>query len=118
LLRENLRQLVARSDFVLCCTDGQDRDVAFEAGLALGLKKPFVLVLLPETERVPATFMGHFYAELSGDSEDRGRLRSVLANLVAGLSRRNGASVGSSLPAGLARLGCAGAEAMIDRTGS
>jgi hypothetical protein len=36
LLRKNLRRLVARSDFVLCFADGQDPDIAFEAGLACG----------------------------------------------------------------------------------
>jgi hypothetical protein len=118
LLIKNLYRLVAGSDFVLCFTDGQDPDIAFEAGLASGLQKPFVLVILPETQRLLATFMGHLYVELPGDSEDREHLRSVLANLGAGLSRRNGASVGPPLLAGLPRLGCAGAEAMIDRTGS
>jgi hypothetical protein len=118
LLIKNLHRLVADSDFVLCFTDGLDPDIAFEAGLAFGLQKSFVLVILPDTRRLPATFMGHFYLELSGDTTDHERLRSVLANLVAGLSRRNGASVGSLLLAGLPRLGCAGAEAVIDRTGS
>jgi hypothetical protein len=109
LLRKTLRPLVARSDFVLCFTDGQDPDVAFEAGLALGLEKPFVLVLLPETERMPATFMGHFYVELSGDSEDRERLRLVLANLVRGLGGEDTADAtrgGGSVR--LPRMGCAG----------
>jgi hypothetical protein len=109
LLRENLRQLVARSDFVLCCTDGQDPDVAFEAGLAFGLQKPFVLVILPETQRLPATFMGHFYVELSGDTSDHERLRSALARLVAGLAGEdmaNTARGGGSVR--LPRMGCTG----------
>src|SRR5207249_3911427 len=46
LLRRNLRRVVTRSDFVLCVTDGQDREVAFEAGLAFGLRKPLLLVIL------------------------------------------------------------------------
>jgi len=86
LLINNLHGLAARSDFVLCCTDGQDPDVAFGAGLAFGLQKPFVLVILPETERPPPTFMGHFYVELSGDVSDRECLRSAMASLVAGLA--------------------------------
>jgi hypothetical protein len=108
LLIKNLHRLVAGSDFVLCFTDGEDPDVAFEAGLAFGLEKPFVLVILPEAQRLPATFMGHFYVELSGDSEDRERLRSVLANLVAGLAGKDRASAtraGCSVE--LARMGCA-----------
>src|SRR5207244_10834885 len=47
LLIRNLRGVVARADFVLCVTDGQDRDVSFEAGLAFGLEKPLLLVMLP-----------------------------------------------------------------------
>ena len=108
LLRKNLRRLVARSDFVLCFTDGQDPDIAFEAGLAVGLQKPFVLVILPETQRLPATFMGHFYVELSGDTSDHERLRSAFESLVADLAggdmaiaARGGGSV--RLP----RMGCA-----------
>lgn len=108
LLIKNLRRLVAGSDFVLCFTDGEDPDVAFEAGVALGLQKPFVLVLLPETERVPATFMGHFYVELSGEVSDRDCLRSALASLVAGLVGKERASptlAGRSIE--LPRMGCA-----------
>ena len=108
LLIKNLRQLVAGSDFVLCFTDGQDPDVAFEAGLAFGLQKPFVLVVLPETERVPATFMGHFYVELSGDASDHECLRSALESLVAGLARKDGKSATrSGRSVRLARMGCA-----------
>jgi hypothetical protein len=109
LLIKNLHRLVAGSDLVLCFTDGQDPDVAFEAGLAFGLQKPFVLVLLPETERVPATFMGHFYVELSGDgADDRESLRVVLAGLVADLAGEdmaNATRVVRSLR--LPRIGCA-----------
>ena len=109
LLRKNLRQLVARSDFVLCFTDGQDPDIAFETGLAFGLQKPFVLVLLPETQRLPATFMGHYYVELSGDdADDRESLRVVLASLVADLA--GGDMAGATRVGGSARLprmGCA-----------
>jgi hypothetical protein len=109
LLRKNLRQLVARSDFVLCFTDGQDPDIAFEAGLAVGLQKPFVLVILPETQRLPATFMGHFYVELSeDDADDRESLRVALARLMAGLTDEDMASaarVGRSVR--LPRMGCA-----------
>jgi hypothetical protein len=108
LLKKNLRQLVARSNFVLCFTDGRDLDIAFEARLAFGLQKPFVLVILPETQRLPATFMGHFYVELSGDTSDRERLKSALARLVAGLAGKNKAGAnrfGRSGP--LFRMGCA-----------
>lgn len=108
LLIKKLHRLVAGSDFVLCFTDGQDPDVAFEAGVAFGLQKPFVFVLLPETQRLPATFMGHFYVELSGDANDLERLRSVLANLVAGLAGKDRASAtraGCSVE--LPRMGCA-----------
>lgn len=87
LLIKNLHRFVAGSDFVLCFTDGQDPDVAFEAGLAFGLRKPFVLAILPETQRLPATFVGHFYVELSGDdADDRESLSVVLAGLVADLA--------------------------------
>src|SRR5437867_12727790 len=95
LLRRNLRRLVARADFVLCVTDGQDPDVAFEAGLAFGLEKPLLFVLLPETERLPATFMGHFYVGLSGDAGDYDRLKPAVASLVAGSQSRQ-----------LSRMGC------------
>jgi hypothetical protein len=109
LPKKNLRQLVARSDFVLCFTDGRDLDIAFEAGLAFGLQKPFVLVLLPETQRVPATFMGHFYVELSGDdADDRESLRVMLAGLVADLAGEdiaNATRVGRSVR--FPRMGCA-----------
>ena len=102
LLRRNLRRLVARADFVLCVTDGQDPDVSFEVGLAFGLQKPLLLVILPETQRLPATFMGHFYVELSGDASDYERLKSAVASLAplrsmpfrAGRSRQ------------LSRMGC------------
>jgi hypothetical protein len=108
LLIKNLHRLVAGSDFVLCCTDGEDLDVAFEAGLAVGLQKPLVLVILPETERLPATFMGHFYVELSGDADDFERLRSALTSLVASLVGKDRASPtlgGRSIE--LPRMGCA-----------
>lgn len=112
LLVKNLQQLVAHSDFVLSFTDGLDPDVAFEAGVALGLQKPFVLVILPETERLPATFMGHFYVELSGDdADDRESLRVVLARLVADLAGEdmaNATRVGRSVR--LPRMGCAVGE--------
>src|SRR2546426_9592243 len=55
LLRRDLHRLVARADFVFCVTDGQDPDVVFEAGLAFGLQKPILLVILPETRMLPAT---------------------------------------------------------------
>jgi hypothetical protein len=109
LLIKNLHELVARSDFVLCFTDGQEPDVAFEAGLAFGLQKPFVLVILPETERLPATFMGHFYVELSeDDADDRETLSVALARLVAGLTEEdmaNATRVDRSVR--LPRMGCA-----------
>jgi hypothetical protein len=109
LLKKNLRQLVARSDFVLCFTDGQDLDIAFEAGLAFGLQKSFVLVLLPETQRVPATFMGHFYVELSEDgADDRESLRVALARLVAGPTDEDMASAARvDRSVRLPRMGCA-----------
>jgi hypothetical protein len=107
LLIKNLHRLVAGSDVVLCFTDGQDPDAAFEAGLAVGLQKPLVLVILPETQRLPATFMGHFYVELTGDSEDRERLRSALGSLVGGLAGKDGASATrSGRSVRLARMGC------------
>jgi len=56
---------------------------------------------LPETEILPATFMGHFYVELAGDASDRECLKSALATLVGGPKAENGRS------AGLARMGCA-----------
>src|SRR5437899_8092389 len=58
LLRRNLHRLVARADFVFCVTDGQDPDVAFEAGLAFGLQKPLLLVILPEARILPAPLRG------------------------------------------------------------
>ena len=102
LLRRNLRRLVARADFVLCVTDGQDPDVVFEAGLAFGLQKPLLLVILPETRILPATFMGHFYVELCGDASDHDRLQSAMARLVA--LRSAPLRAGRSRP--LSRMGC------------
>lgn len=92
---------------MLCFTDGQDPDIAFKAGLAFGLQKPFMLMILPETQRVPATFMGHFYAELSGDASNHERLRLGLASLVAlvGEDMGNATRVGGSVR--LHRMGCA-----------
>jgi hypothetical protein len=101
LLINNLRRLMAGSDFVLCATDGQDPDISFEAGLASGLQKPLLLVILPETRRLPATFMGHFYVELLGAASDRECLRSALAKLTVGLAGKNVAG------ADLSRMGCA-----------
>ena len=66
LLRRDLHRLVARADFVFCVTDGQDPDVSFQAGLAFGLQKPLLLVILPEARILPVTFMGHFYVKLYG----------------------------------------------------
>jgi hypothetical protein len=44
-----------------------------------------MLVILPETHRLPATFMGHYYVELSGDGSDHECVSSALTGLVAGL---------------------------------
>src|SRR5713226_8994754 len=87
LLRKDLHRLVARADFVFCVTDGPDPDVAFEAGLAFGLQKPLLLVILPETRMLPATFMGHFYVKLSGDASDHDCLKSAVESLVTGRAR-------------------------------
>jgi len=108
LLTRHLRPLVARSDFVLCVTDGHDLDVAFAAGLAFGLGKPFALVVLPETHRLPATFVGHFYVELAGDTSDHECLKSAMAGLVADLvgdDMGNATRVGRSVR--VQRMGCA-----------
>ena len=106
LLIKNLHRLVARADFVVCVTDGQDVDVSFEAGCAVGLQKPLLLVILPETRRLPASFMGHFYVELSGYVSDHECLRSALARLVAGLVGKDRASrAGCSVE--IPRMGCA-----------
>src|SRR5437899_8803050 len=87
LLRRDLHRLVARADFVFCVTDGQDPDVVFEAGLAFGLEKPLLLVILPEARILAAVFMGHFYVKLYGDASDHDCLKSGVASLVAGRSR-------------------------------
>lgn len=116
LLIRNLHRLVARSDFVLCFTAGQNADVCFEAGLAFGLEKPLVLVILPRTRSIPATFVGHFFVELTGDSTDHEELKSALASVVAGLAGkgRTGATrVRRSVR--LPRFGCA---AGMERGGS
>jgi hypothetical protein len=106
LLIKNLQRLVARADFVVWVTDGQDLDVSFEAGCAVGLRKPFLLVILPETWRLPATFMGHFYVELSGDVSDHECLRSALASLVAEIVGKDRARP-TLCPVELPRMGCA-----------
>ena len=58
--------------------------------------------------RVPATFMGHFYVELSGDVSDQESLKSALASMVAGLAGEDMAN--AARRGGLVRLprmGCA-----------
>jgi hypothetical protein len=87
---------------VLWITDGWNPNVAFEAGLAFGLEKPLLLVLLPETRRLPATCMGHYCVELAGDDSDGEELRTALTAVVSAL-RTNGRIQ-------LERLGCAAAR--------
>jgi hypothetical protein len=106
LLIKELHRLVGRADFMVCVTDGQDLDVSFEAGCAIGLRKPLLLVILPETRRLPATFMGRVYVELSGDVSDHEYLRSALASLVAGLVGKDRARP-TLCPVEFPRMGCA-----------
>jgi len=75
LLIKNLYRLVTGADFVLCVTDVRNPDISFEAGVAFGMRKPLLLVILPGTRTLPATFIGHFYVELSGDASDRDQLK-------------------------------------------
>ena len=125
LLIRNLHRLVARADFVLFATDGKHPDVSFEAGLAVGLHKPLLFVILPETRTLPATFMGHFSVELSGDESNRDRLKSALQKFVtlrsmparAGATRalsrmRCGGGVIGSVP----RLTCPRRRPIVRRT--
>jgi hypothetical protein len=107
LLVRNLRRLVAASDAVLCFTDGRDPDVSFEAGVAVGLGKPLVVVILPGTWVMPETFVGHFYVELAGDSSDPECLKSALIRMGEGITDTSmrGAAAGRSIR--LPRFACA-----------
>jgi hypothetical protein len=107
LLIKNLRRLMAASDAVLCFTDGRNPDVSFEAGVALSLRKPLVVVILPGTWVMPETFAGHFYVELAGDSSDQECLKSALIRMGEGITdgSMRGAAAGRSIR--LPRFGCA-----------
>jgi hypothetical protein len=81
--------------------------VSFEAGVAFGLGKPLVVVILPGTWVMPETFAGHFYVELAGDASDEECLKSALTRVGEGIADRSMGGVTTARSIQLPRFGCA-----------